>query len=314
MEEKSVAKDVFNCFIYGVPHSIAFYVVHWRILNDFYIADKEDEYAYCKQGIDRGEYYRFITASLMHSGHQHLQNNAFSFALCCHQMIGYLDKHNYLRSSCIFWSIYFFSTFMPNIGAYLLQSSWKHFLLFYFRNQPKIIREIDLKYEGANYRDLPSVGASGAIYSLIGFSFCIYIERIMRRISYILNDEGLIEIMDENEQEFDILDYDLEETTKGENWDKMEQIEQAKTRYHAIKFINDIFWCLLYGKDIYLCCNTLYKEWQYKAQQRGGRNLLNLQGNLINDQRHFMGILSGIMLYGVYKLFLDRNNVQKDKQ
>ena len=106
------------------------------------------------------------------------------------------------------------------------------------------------------------------------------------------------------------MDYDLEETTEGDiDWEDTTKakIESNQIRYLSIKLLNDIWWLSYNFKWIYygvLLRN--YKNW-IKGYRRLKQGELKLgSGGGIGDEPHLYGVLSGIILYTVYKLIFDR--------
>eukprot|EP01084_Bolivina_argentea_P224930 380228_1 len=300
----SISKDIRNFFLYGAPHSFAFYVVHKNLFEGVI---NPDDYGFSKQQIDKGNYYTFLTANFFHYDAQHLLNNTIGFIPCCHRVISYLNKHKKWKSACIFWFIYLCGGIMANVGDYVLTSSWKKILLFFFRNDAKMIENINENYEGLNTKERKSFGASGCVCGLVGFNLCISIELIVKRVYYfyqLLDDDGLVEL-EKFEDRFDIKDYDLEETTKGDEVPDPDEIQYQISRYNAIKLCIDIIWFMEDGRNIYNgCLKRIYKDWIYRKEKRAGRDYLVAFSGMIGDYTHLCGIVSGIVLYGWYKIFI----------
>ena len=272
----SVANDVRDFIVYGAPHSIAFYVVHLKIFHHFIDLDK---YGFSKHAIDKGQYYTFFTANFLHNDIEHLMANTFGFIPSCHRMIAYLDKSNKWRSSRIFWCIYLLSGIMANIGDYFLMSSWKRLLLFYFRCDPQMTADIRERFDGLNWRETKALGASGSIYALHAFNLCISTELICKTLH---------ESIKQREEE--------------------EGLEDDKARYCAMKMSANMLWFMVDAMVIYNgCLKQISKDWQYRKDKRAGRDYLIPSSGMIGDYTHLCGIGSGFVLYGVYKLFLQRN-------
>eukprot|EP01083_Nonionella_stella_P096251 270502_1 len=291
----SLQQDLKRFILDGTPHSIAFYVVHFQILRQFIDTER---YGFSKRSIDNGRYYTLVTSNFLHDGLYHLEANTKGFVPCCHRMIGYLDENNKWRSACIFWCIYFASGIMANIGDYLLTSSWKSLLLLYFRNDPTMIKDINQRFDVSNWKETKAIGASGCVYALDAFNLCISIELVIKRLHFmyrLFQDDRF----DSNDFETDFEDDDECDTGL---------LQKEHVQYHSIKLGIDILWLIKGGLDIYHhCLKRIHRDWQYRKQQRAGRDYMVAFSGMVGDYTHLCGVLSGTIMYAAYKLFTDHS-------
>lgn len=295
----SVVKDIGDFILYGAPHSITFYIVHRQIFGMSNSVDAK-QYGVSKQVIDdRGEYFRFFTANFLHNDPMHLVGNTITFIPPCHRIIGYLNRmHSAWRSAGIFWSLYMVSGVMANIGQYAISSVWKHWIRFYFRNDREMMESINKRYDGMNWMGTEAVGASGAIFGVIGFNFCVSIQLILDRLRYfskVLRHDNGIGMNGEEET--------VDDDGYLEDDDGAQSIERKRSQYHAIRLCLDLLWMFVDGVHIYEgCLRRIHLDWQWRKQERAGRNYMVADGGIVADYTHFSGIISGIALFGVYRL------------
>ena len=177
---------------------------------------------------------------------------------------------------------------MANVGQYLIASSWKYWLLFYFRNNSEILDSIQKRYDGMNWMQTEAVGASGAVFGIIGFNFCISMQLILDRFYY------FVDVF--RDRQFDPDLYEDEEET----------MERGNSKYYATKLCLDLLWLFADGVHIYNgCLHRVYLDWQWRKQERAGRSYMTADGGIIGDVTHLSGLISGICLYGVYR-FMSR--------
>ena len=314
-----IGLEIFNHFLYGAPHCLAWQIVHRLIYHNV----DSDKYGYTKRGVDKGQYWTILTANFMHGSTGHLGNNFTGFKWNCCRIFGYIynntqqtennnTKYKFIKSSCIFWNIYVLTGIMTFTIDYIFASSWKSILCFYFRNNPKFVEDINKRLDKVNWYQPSAVGASACVFALHGFDFCINIEKIISKLLYCIgyDDEGIIDIKGTEREGFDIMDYDLEETTEGDiDWEDTTKakIESNQIRYLTIKLFNDIWWLSYNFKWIYygvLLRN--YKNWIKGYQRLKQGELKSGSGGGIGDEPHLYGVLSGMILYTVYKLIFDR--------
>eukprot|EP01083_Nonionella_stella_P048542 129678_1 len=329
----SVHQDVRNILLYGTPNAIAFIVAHSAIYGlQWYFPEQCANFTNSKDAIQRGEYYRWLTSNFMHDGFSHLMTCTIAFTPHCYRLIDCIDRHKKKRSMCMFWSLYVASGFLGCSVAHLLESSYKRYLLYYFRDNDKIMHDITTRYDAINQDNKESIGSSGAIFSLYAFNCLISLEMIIKRFHFVYklfvdDGDGLIDITDEMYMKYDILDYDLHmdtpegHTTKGEHADDMNEglmddSAHKTVQYHTIKLFVDACWMIYSGYEATSAAMDLYWLWKLAKQERGGQDIMKLQSDLyrINFIGHFSGSVAGIMVYILYKMFGSSTNDTKPKE
>eukprot|EP00481_Brizalina_sp_1-RS-2013_P002361 TRINITY_DN6192_c0_g1_i1.p1 TRINITY_DN6192_c0_g1~~TRINITY_DN6192_c0_g1_i1.p1 ORF type:complete len:119 (+),score=24.74 TRINITY_DN6192_c0_g1_i1:127-483(+) len=116
--------------------------------------------------------------------------------------------------------------------------------------------------------------------SLFAFNCLFSMELIFKRFYHLyqywdMNNDGLIDITDEINLKYDILDYDLDspegETVIGNENNiniitegHIDEVTDEKVTYHTIKFFEDTFWMLYCGYECSVAFTDMYKILKYR--------------------------------------------------
>ena len=140
-----------------------------------------------QKNISEGRYLCLIVPHFIHIDLNHLMNNFFGFVPECYRLINCIDPKNKYRSIKLFWFLYFLLGPLSSLLNYQYHNMYKSFLMYYFRNDQRMLNDINIKFDSMNkYSDkYAGIGASACIAGLYGFDFCISIELIIKRLKQI---------------------------------------------------------------------------------------------------------------------------------
>ena len=322
MDNQSLRQDFKNMFLYGTPNVFVWIALHGSI---FFLSGSFLEYIPNRNDIRQFKLHKIIIGQTMHSSIYHLYDNFKLFTQNCYRTIDYLNKN---KISCLysFWFIYG----SINIFGLLLSESflyriYKKFLLFYFKNDIKMIQNINENYDKISYSknkmEMGSVGASCCIAGLETFNALSSIELCIKGLWILLfkdfDDDGLIDITDQIMSKYDIIEYDLDDNddptpsgdTKGGVGDNNDEDQvgliNKQEKYQIIRLCYDVGYLLYFLYYDNFAIKELWRHWRFGLQQRGAHNLLVLQSGLYRSGMtgHTGGAIAGVAVYIIFKMF-----------
>ena len=328
----SLQQDLKTILYYGTPNVFVWGVVHTSIFIANIVTGEFDQYIPNRNDVRQFKLHKIIIGQSMHLHPGHLLGNFVGLTPACYRMIDYLNKNQTKLYS--FWFIYgSIGVFAGLLSEPFFYVIYKKFLLFYFKNDMKMIEIINKYYDKIQYSkesmERGFIGASGVIAGLETFNTLSSIELSIKGLwslfkDYIWNNneddiDGLIDITDQIMGEYDILDYDMDENdpTPGHTQDSDNDddddigIINKQEKYQINRLCYDFanLFYLLYHSNFAM--KELWRHWKYGLQQRGGHNLLILQSPLYKGGMigHTGGAIAGVAVYILFKLFCARDRL-----
>lgn len=308
----NLRQDLYTAFLYGTPNVVTWLGLHIGfpfILNQYDVKQKflERHCMISQKNISEGRFLCLILHAFLHEDANHLISNFIGFIPECYRLINCIDSQNKYRSIKLFWFLYITIAPLSSLLNYQYFNMYKSFLKYYFRNDQRMLNDINIKFDSMNRYSskMRGLGASGCIAGLDGFNFCISIELIIKRLRQI--KELLTMEYDGTQEQIDP-DTDSELFQIGEkdlDRDGDEDIIEKKYRYYNIKLGIDCLGLAWSGMFVYLYFKDIHQDWQYRKNERGGRDILiNFDQTGIGYRMHLMGSFAGIIMYGIYKWLL----------
>ena len=84
---------------------------------------------------------------------------------------------------------------------------------------------------------------------------------------------------------------------------------------HAIALGIDTLWMLYSGYQASSALLSIQRFWKLSKQNRGGHEIMRLNSDLYPEDMtaQLGGVVSGTLIYGIYKMFLCQNDVKSKK-